>query len=368
MKIAYFAPIYFDDLKQRPQHIAEELSKKHEVYYIEPTISAMRYWIKGGKSYKKESYSRNSNLYIIRVNGLFMLHRSLEAFDFLHLNPISERIQLHSIIQTCDVIWIGYPGWWYVVNHIKGKKIIYDKMDDHVELSYTRRLKKFIKKAEKKVIKNATEVIVTSEVFYEEIKKRKTEVYLVRNAVPIELFKLKYKKLELFLEEKTEIVYGYVGTIGNWFDFEAIRQLLNQDSRNKVIIVGSCYVPKMKHERLIYIPAIPKEAIPSMIESFDVCLYPFKKNEFLDTINPVKIYEYLAMNKPVLSVASRETMQFENVCQLYHNYNELKDKCKNIKVPFSTEKELQLFLSQNSWKNREEVIEKIIENGMDKIK
>ena len=38
MKILYFAPIYYSDMKQRPQQIAEFLSKDHQIYYIEPTI------------------------------------------------------------------------------------------------------------------------------------------------------------------------------------------------------------------------------------------------------------------------------------------------------------------------------------------
>ena len=39
MKILYFAPLAFGDLKQRPQEIAAALAEKHEVWYIEPTIS-----------------------------------------------------------------------------------------------------------------------------------------------------------------------------------------------------------------------------------------------------------------------------------------------------------------------------------------
>ena len=62
MKIAYFAPIYFDYLKQRPQHFAELLSKKHEIIYIEPTISLMKYLLKGGTSFHKIDYQVNPNL------------------------------------------------------------------------------------------------------------------------------------------------------------------------------------------------------------------------------------------------------------------------------------------------------------------
>ena len=42
MKILYFAPISYGDIKQRPQHIAEELAKEHEVWYVDSTITGMR--------------------------------------------------------------------------------------------------------------------------------------------------------------------------------------------------------------------------------------------------------------------------------------------------------------------------------------
>ncbi len=49
MRILYFAPLYYDDMKQRPQQIAECLSARHEVFYVEPTISLIRWllWEEG---------------------------------------------------------------------------------------------------------------------------------------------------------------------------------------------------------------------------------------------------------------------------------------------------------------------------------
>lgn len=37
MRIVYFAPIAYAELKQRSQYIAEYLAKEHQVVYVEPT-------------------------------------------------------------------------------------------------------------------------------------------------------------------------------------------------------------------------------------------------------------------------------------------------------------------------------------------
>ena len=132
MKIAYFAPIYFDYLKQRPQHFAELLSQHHEVIYIEPTISLMRYLIKGGTSFHGIYYQVTENLKVIRVDGCCTLHKSLDYFDLFNLNSISEYVQLKNIVESCDIIWTGYPGWYNLISRFKNKLVIYDLSLIHI--------------------------------------------------------------------------------------------------------------------------------------------------------------------------------------------------------------------------------------------
>ena len=45
------------------------------------------------------------------------------------------------------------------------------------------------------------------------------------------------------------------------------------------------------------------EAIPPCIDLFDVALIPFKISDLSDATDPIKLYEYFALGKPV--VASR---------------------------------------------------------------
>ncbi len=47
VKILYLAPIPYDGLRQRPQYIADGLAQKHEVIYVNPTVSWLKYLLKG---------------------------------------------------------------------------------------------------------------------------------------------------------------------------------------------------------------------------------------------------------------------------------------------------------------------------------
>lgn len=352
MKILYFAPIPYNALKQRPQFLAEQLAKQHEVYYVEPTISILKSITSHNYDYKSHTYRVTPHLKVLRLSGLFMAYRSLELFDILHLNTVSERLQLHRIATDCDLLWVGYPVWYNLVRGIRNKTVVYDKMDDNALITQNSLLRKFILHTEPKLIRKASCVFVTAQKFYEEIQSQNKNTVLLPNAV----------SSDMFLQTKTnnnsgKRVFGYVGTIGHWFDFKAIQMILAADERNHVVLAGPCEQKKINHPRLTYLGTVSHDKIPKVIQSFDIALYPFLQNDLLDTIDPVKIYEYLALNKPVLAVKSRETEKFGRFVSMYENEEDLKTfSCRDFQVPFDTEEKRIRFVNENCWKARADQI------------
>ncbi len=45
---------------------------------------------------------------------------------------------------------------------------------------------------------------------------------------------------------------------------------------------------------------------------FDVALIPFKIGTMTDSIDPVKLYEYFSLGKPVVATATRELKKFDD--------------------------------------------------------
>ena len=54
------------------------------------------------------------------------------------------------------------------------------------------------------------------------------------------------------------------------------------------------------HDKVIMTGRQPFEDIPKFIASADVCILPAYNNEIMKDIVPIKMYEYLAMGKPVI--------------------------------------------------------------------
>ncbi|MFD2672021.1 hypothetical protein [Marinicrinis sediminis] len=367
MNIVYFAPIRWDFLKQRPQHIAEELSQYYKVCFVEPSISIINSLVYKNDDYKPRDFNISENLRVLRPSGKFRLPKIFELVDFVGFNLIYEKIYLKEIMEQADLIWLGSPIFYSLIEKTK-KSIIYDKMDEHGKLVENYLMKQLIEKNEKKLLKRADLILASSRYLYEQIQLIEESVELVRNGLDQSICMIdpnaannrlshEIKKIK---ENDKNLIFGYVGTIDHWFDFSVIKQIVNHDDRNKVVIVGHNKLPVLNHPNVFYFDAVPKDELGLIIKEFDFGLYPFKQGDLLDTIDPVKIYDYLSFNKAVIAVSSTETSRFEGKVNLYTNDKELNDILKKSRetryhYPF-TESETKCFINENSWSNRTSII------------
>ena len=357
MKIVYFSAIAYDDLKQRPQYIAEKLAEKYEVIYVEPTIRWVSYIFGRTKEYKGKVKKISANLTVVRCNGLFVFPFRWKPYDFIGIGNIAEKVQLKKYLTLADIVIIGYEGWTDVVEHLKNKKIVYDKMDDNALLTPQKILKNYLNKMERRLLRKTDYMVVTAQQFLDRYQDYVKNISLIPNAVDI---KTTAKRQDTNYGEH-KCIFGYVGMISEWFDFQAI-EVIAEQTNTKIDLVGPCNVVKYSKENVIYEGKIPKEMVGEKIQSFDICLYPFKQGKLLNTVNPVKIYEYLAENKPVIAVDSVETRKFGNLIYRYQNYEQLKKLCQaKLKKPFQTKEECLKYIEYNSWEKRVDEFEKILE-------
>lgn len=357
MKIVYFAPIEYEHLKQRPQYIAEGLSKNHEVWYIEPTISMIGA-LKYKKPYKKRSYDVSPTLHVVRLDGRLTLPLRYLGMDKLNIATLFEKWQLKRIVSDADIWWMGYESWGRFISK-EMPKLVYDKMDDNVLMKSNRHIKQNFRKWEQHILEQASLVFVTARKFYKDLSQVHSNVHLLPNAADSKMSQVFEQ-----VDKKGKNVFGYVGMIDSWFDFEAVRKIALSNPDCTIKLVGPCNAKEEMPENVEYIGRVPKEEVNKWIASFDVCLYPFVKDEFLDTINPVKIYEYLYMNKPVIAVSSMETRGFVPYVHCYEGDEELvKLANQELKAPFSDIHKLNEFASSNSWEQRIIYIETQVQRG-----
>ncbi|MCG3191858.1 MAG: D-inositol-3-phosphate glycosyltransferase [Thermoanaerobaculia bacterium] len=109
-------------------------------------------------------------------------------------------------------------------------------------------------------------------------------------------------------------VIGYSGALANWFDFELLASVSKLLPNMLFVLVGTDHDGSLEKSRLLSRPNVhwlgpkPYEGLPDYIEHFDVATIPFRVNEVTASTNPVKLFEYFAAEKPVVSTALPECL------------------------------------------------------------
>ena len=380
-KILYISLVDWFWIKQRPHHIPEILSERDHVDFV-----CIRSWIKNDKTLQihdtseenldKVVFKINDNLTVYRKKilpkGAIPLIRTLNINLFM--KPFLSKLQKNN---KYDAVILTHPSQFAFLDKIKFKntKIIYDCMDNYG--AFTGAASSTIASAEALLVKRADFVIVSSN----NLKNKLTENYpneakkltVINNGVDMKTFTLN----QTIDTKETEIVkannrkkVAYIGTNSDWVNISMIYKLAKEMSNVDFYVVG----PLDRHinmdeyndlDNMIFTGPQPYYTVPAIIKQMDVMIMPFVLNEVVESVNPVKIYEYLAMGKPVIATGYSETYQFANLIETYNTETEFAELLKNQLAinsdnPDLIEKRIA-FASNNSWKQRANGFKKLIE-------
>jgi glycosyltransferase involved in cell wall biosynthesis len=99
-------------------------------------------------------------------------------------------------------------------------------------------------------------------------------------------------------------VIGYIGGLHQHLDVELLRKLAQVMPEASIVLVGPILgdVGPLRAERNIHLLG-PRsiEVLPSLISAFDVGLIPYVLSRYTETVYPNKLFEYLAMGRPVVT-------------------------------------------------------------------
>jgi glycosyltransferase involved in cell wall biosynthesis len=103
-------------------------------------------------------------------------------------------------------------------------------------------------------------------------------------------------------------ILGFVGTLFAFLDFELLEAVARRHADKSMVLVGPIEAHAAEAvARLVALPNVhhvgsqPQAAIPAFVREFAVCLNPFVRGRVADSVSPLKVYEYLAAGRPVIS-------------------------------------------------------------------
>ena len=314
-----------------PHHLAELFSMKgHNVFVIDCREPDTKSLIDGFHTSTITNFNRvykNASITLFRLPSLLIkgLNR---ATHFLACQKVIKKIVQENKI---DIIWL-YGLASNGIQSVKVAKefnlpIIQRQLDVSHELVRVPLLKQLTKKCEKFVTSNVSKVLCSArpliDYTIEMGAKEKNVEYFPLGFDP-KTFKPMVKDQHLAhklgISDNDKVIL-FVGTIYEFSGLENIIQnfeiIKSKIKDIKFLIVGggesfgkikSLVNKKNLKSDVILTNFKPQHEIPKFISLADVCINSFEINKTTDSIIPIKILEYLACGKPVLSTPLKGTI------------------------------------------------------------
>ena len=132
------------------------------------------------------------------------------------------------------------------------------------------------------------------------------------------------------IESLKRPIIGYVGGLHRHIDFDLLAEAAKAKPDWSWVFVGPIQSPVGELENLPnvhFMDQQPHEELVHFMRRFDVCIVPYLNNAFTATVVPVKLNEYLAVGKPVVST------NIPMVCEFNDKYKVILT-CENTSESF----------------------------------
>lgn len=260
------------------------------------------------------------------------------------------------------VAFVVNPAWEPWLCELPFAKVVYDCIDDlrvHVPDPVQRAV---VFEMEERLLERCDGALVTAEILGDDLHARRPELplRLVRNGVDDHRFQ-SYAAEHPTPAELTDVprpIVGFVGALYEWVDWSLIREVASAMPQVDFVFVGprDASTSKDPCAGLANVHLLGQRAfeeVPAYIEGFDVCWVPFRVDEIGLAANPVKLYEYLALGKPVCSTQVADLDSFEDLVYRAGSSSEMIEALRGALEEGGEGGEARrAFAARNSWRAR----------------
>ncbi|MGE5455569.1 MAG: glycosyltransferase [Ignavibacteriales bacterium] len=351
-------------LFQRPQHISNNLSKQKCLVFYEVTTMTDKV---------NTIQKVQNNLYLVNFKNKNFSKLLMKRIDS-NLKP--KYLQFYSTDWVLNLKTINE----YID---KGYKIIYEYIDDLSPLlAGTKELPVNVKEKYEYAMVDTENVfvVVTADMLQNDVISKRGDVKLAfsSNGVDYGHFqtidkKFKFEKEFKKLIDDSKPLIGYYGALAKWFDYDLLKKL-DETNKYNIVIFGIKYDDSFDKNNIkdcknvYFLGSRDYKVLKNYANKIDVLTIPFLINDITKATSPVKIFEYMALKKPIVTTDMNECRKYESVFigKNHQEFIENIDKALKMKNDKKYLKLLDKEAKENDWKEKAKAIVKLLSESENK--
>jgi len=268
------------------------------------------------------------------------------------------------------VFYVGCVPAYEIVKKLDRAYLIYERTDLFEEMPGIN--KEYIISLDRELATSADLVLYVNKSLWKEGLQNNKNSILIGHGVDFDRF-AKAEESDYVPDDIAELpkpVIGFFGDITeDVCDFSLLEYTAKTLTDVSLVLVGpisSNVTPLKRYKNLYFLGQKPYEEIPHYGKMFDVAIMPWKKNRWIEFCNPVKVKEYLALGKPIVSIDYPELKPYHDIVYPASSYDEFIMAIRiALKEDNPTLKRCRQKRVQNeTWDSKVERIKAIIEKDL----
>lgn len=316
---------YWDERWFRKQEFMSRFARTNRVLFVEPSISMAR----GAEGHLAEIATNRFLVSSVEDRGqvhLLKPPRGLPKWSNARVEELTYRWFGRVVGRASrrlsfrdPILWLYRPAFLPGLSSVPHAKLVFDLVDDLAAYTDDPAMQSRVERQVTELARRSDLLVVTAKTLLERYGPLAASAVQVPNGFDGDLFAPGREREPLpFLESLPRPIIGFIGTLFSFLDFELLEAVARANPDKTMVLVGpveenavDALTALIRAPNVHHLGRQPQSTMPGYIAQFDVCLNPFRKSRVSDSVNPLKVYEYLAAGKPVVSTPMEALRQEE---------------------------------------------------------
>lgn len=258
----------------------------------------------------------------------------------------------------------------------RGYSILYEYIDE-ITPQIVGSVPDFVYERHEYIMRNTsiTVVATSDKLFKQTAKYRRANMRMIPNGVDYYHWNIDKSKILLPLDlldvvASGKIVVGYHGALAQWIDYDLLKRIA-EDGQYAVLLIGHAHDKRMQdsglleYDNVYYLGSKSYFELNQYAAFYDIGILPFILNDITLSVSPVKIFEYMAAGKPVVSYALPECKKYKScLCaETPEEFMTLLEDAVSLMDDEEYRAQLHYDAVNNSWRRiAQETVELVVSN------